>query len=474
MKTIPLALPLICLLLVLSVPWLGAADYYVRAGATGNNNGTDWTHAWTALPTTLERGSTYYIASGTYAPYVFDDPESGDQFITIKKAMPDDHGSSVGWSDTFAGGQAVFTASEGPIFSFRRGYFRIDGQSGEADSGHGIKLLNPANIAAHAGGSCVEIPSGVVASNLTLEHLEMESGGWAGTVVPSITRAIYAAGKVGDFVLRSCYIHHAGQLWVQFADPEPNFLIENCYFSKGGSGDSNYHSVGIWIRESKPNMNIVIRNNVFQDFAAAGGTGYLSLGWRPTRETQTYSSGYEIYGNIFRETSPLAGPSRAIGSNSSNGGAIISNVKIFNNTFHGLKGSSGGRITLANPGENNFASNNIWYGCEAPPLFVNIEETSNIKNTGNNPFVDPHSLRLAGPLPGILIEGDAIDPAGAVRGADGVWDIGAFEYVSNGTNQPPILSPIGPKSTPAGQQLQFQVHATDADGDPLIFSATGP
>ena len=37
----------------------------------------------------------------------------------------------------------------------------------------------------------------------------------------------------------------------------------------------------------------------------------------------------------------------------------------------------------------------------------------------------------------------------------------------------PVLDPIGPKSTPAGQLLQFQINATDPNGDPLTYSATG-
>ncbi len=64
------------------------------------------------------------------------------------------------------------------------------------------------------------------------------------------------------------------------------------------------------------------------------------------------------------------------------------------------------------------------------------------------------------------------DIRGNIRGADGAWDIGAYEYVSGG-NQPPVLDPIGPKSTPVGEQIRFQINATDPDGDPLTYSATG-
>ena len=45
--------------------------------------------------------------------------------------------------------------------------------------------------------------------------------------------------------------------------------------------------------------------------------------------------------------------------------------------------------------------------------------------------------------------------------------------VAHPGNRSPVLSPIGPKSTPAGQALRFPVNASDPDEDPLSLSATG-
>jgi hypothetical protein len=42
-----------------------AANHYVRAGASGNGSGADWTNAYTDLPGSLTRGDTYYVAAGT-------------------------------------------------------------------------------------------------------------------------------------------------------------------------------------------------------------------------------------------------------------------------------------------------------------------------------------------------------------------------------------------------------------------------
>jgi len=58
----------IFLFLLLTVPCFGA-NHYIRDGAGGSNDGTNWTHAWTTLPSPLTRGDTYYIADGNYANY---------------------------------------------------------------------------------------------------------------------------------------------------------------------------------------------------------------------------------------------------------------------------------------------------------------------------------------------------------------------------------------------------------------------
>ena len=54
------------LLVLLFCTPVQAANHYVRAGATGSADGTDWTNAFTDLPATLTRGDTYFVADGTY------------------------------------------------------------------------------------------------------------------------------------------------------------------------------------------------------------------------------------------------------------------------------------------------------------------------------------------------------------------------------------------------------------------------
>jgi hypothetical protein len=91
---------------------------YVRAGATGTGTGTDWTNAYTTLPTSLVRGCTYYVAAGTYRPQVFNDAASGTTLITIQAPTTTNHGTSTGWSSGYVG-EAIWscTSACGPIWN---------------------------------------------------------------------------------------------------------------------------------------------------------------------------------------------------------------------------------------------------------------------------------------------------------------------------------------------------------------------
>jgi len=164
----------------------------------------------------------------------------------------------------------------------------------------------------------------------------------------------------------------------------------------------------------------------------AGGTGYITLGY-----AETVTSGYEIYGNVFFESSELAGPSRLIGSNGSGVvPAIVRNVKFHNNTIFGVSGPAGYIAFLYGDGTGNEAVNNLWVACEKKPSFINITESNNIFNdVSSDVFIDALSrdFRLAANNPLLsagkpLSDEFARDPLGNVRGADGYWDIGAYEY----------------------------------------------
>ena len=87
-----------------------AQTAYVRAGATGTGSGTDWTNAYGTLPDPLVRGTTYYVADGSYAAYTFNDAASGTTAITVVKATAADHGTGTGWLATYGDGASTFAS----------------------------------------------------------------------------------------------------------------------------------------------------------------------------------------------------------------------------------------------------------------------------------------------------------------------------------------------------------------------------
>jgi hypothetical protein len=122
-----------------------ANTFYVRAGATGNGSGSDWTNAYTQLPSNLTRGAIYYVADGTYPSYAFVLPaNSSATLITVKKATPANHGTGVGWSDGYGQGQAVFSAGLSQTTN-TNGYLTIDGQIERARYGFKINFADGDN-----------------------------------------------------------------------------------------------------------------------------------------------------------------------------------------------------------------------------------------------------------------------------------------------------------------------------------------
>jgi hypothetical protein len=96
--------------------------FYVRTEGGGSGDGSSWETPLGGLPAVLERGAVYWLASGEYGDYTFDDPSRGQRGITLRKATAEAHGSDTGWKAEYGLGQAVF----GPL-RFTTGYYTVDG-----------------------------------------------------------------------------------------------------------------------------------------------------------------------------------------------------------------------------------------------------------------------------------------------------------------------------------------------------------
>jgi hypothetical protein len=191
------SLRLILILLCFASPVLAQTTNYVRAGASGANDGSDWANAFTSFPEPLVRGVTYMVADGSHPLPALNTANSGSDRITILKATIANHGTSTGWDNAYGDGQADLGSA-----SATRGQYTIDGQTRNAtnwNSGYGFKMsqyYNDADGAANAG------------HNLVLRHIEF---------------------GLDDYIGQNWCTNEITPLYFRGSSIKTNILIENCY-----------------------------------------------------------------------------------------------------------------------------------------------------------------------------------------------------------------------------------------------------
>ena len=429
-----------------TIPAQSQSVYFVRSGATGLGNGSDWNNAYTNLPATLQRGATYYVAGGSYPGFTFNTAQSGTNLITVKKATITDQGTNVGWNDSFGTNQAVFT----PIV-ISRGYFVMNGQyRNEANWFSGVEY---GFCVTNAGwGSQVTINNGATpCPNVTIEYVWVANvigqiSTNAGTPSNGIDCRNYTSSSLlnSNYVFSHVYSEGANQpFWVgDCAMP----TIEYCA-TRATCGNSYYHCETVNLFYSVDGGGI-IRYNWFRDhcngasgYPAGGSTAVVSIAY--TGEKGGYT---DIYGNIFDGW----------------GGYGIecdwpdayANVHVYNNTFISRPGDVNyGQVSFgsAGYGTGNVCTNNLAYspasvcsfgGSDCTFGYNASDTTSAFVNYTNRNYVLVRDTAKAGT---VLPSPYNVDIVGNIRGTGSVWDLGAYQYVSSSTN-PPVISSVGSSS----------------------------
>ena len=283
-----------------------SAIHHVRAGAGGT--GTDWNYALGQLPSSLQRGDTYYIADGTYSNYTFNDPEDGTQYIYIKKATETDHGSDVGWLSSYGNGVAEFTGS-GNIFTITTDNWVLDGQTGGGpgswDSGFGFKLQTTT-----ANSKLIMLGQYGISRprNIVIKHIEMEH---RGLFMDTSDDGIYVNADLNggpeDVNISYCYLHDCSRTLLLTRNVN-NWLFEYNYVARNSS-TAAVHGGG-WAPGGCDNM--VVRYNLFEDIE---GTAFLDL---KKNDARWANDNWDIYGNIFCYTPGYTPGSAGIG-----GGGVV-------------------------------------------------------------------------------------------------------------------------------------------------------
>jgi hypothetical protein len=397
-----------------------AANLYVRAGATGN--GADWANALAQLPATLTRGDTYYVADGAYSGYTFDDPSSGSSYSTIKKATISDHGSDIGWQDSYGDGQAAFGA-----LTINMSYIIIDGNS--ATGSYGISVTQT------GGGHGIRIGQSNTVSNVTVQ------------------------GVTVDMAQATAGVEYRGFYLSSGAYSKTNVLLQNVevHDSEGDcltADATDYITMDHFVCRNRRNVGGGVHGDAFELWGVNHGTLRNSkINWNGQQIFFAGNgpyTGWEVYGNIFYGGA-TAGKAIIIKTASVN-------IHIYNNVLHGLNmGFSGFTATTTGDAKNNifYDINSIGWG--------SVTHSYNASNNGqglggandstltSNPFVAIGSnFHLAAPL---ASAGDSsigaaynTDPDGMTRGSGGVWNRGAFEFNVGGTPPPPAPPKPSPPS----------------------------
>jgi hypothetical protein len=401
--------------------------FCVRAGATGSGSGSDWNNAYASLPATLQRGATYYVADGAYAGYMFDDAESGTTVITIKKATVADHGTSAGWSNAYGDGTATFNGS----LNFARDYYVVNGvtrnESAWKSQVYGFRVVGSVSSWP------LNFPPG--GDHISVSYLDV--GGTVGTAYGDAgfnnNEATYFVNNSGtsfDFTVSHCFFHNCTLSQNSGID---TVVFEYCYFWDMWAKEC--------IRGQDECKNGIIRYCMFQDTTRDTGLP----GETGTAPIAIWDGGagafdnWKIYGNVFWDTRTIAHSGGCILVGGNGGGWVgspASNVKIYNNTIVNFLGSYSADI-LINGGTGNEVRNTLWYNCIGTPSAS--PNTSNNGEQTSNPFVNSagFNFRLSAALPGTILPTPYnADIDGVIRGTDGTFDRGAFEF-NSGPDVPP-------------------------------------
>jgi hypothetical protein len=452
MNTLPNNIRVSVLAILTAFPISGlAANHFVIPGGTGTRDGSDWANAYSSLPTTLVRGDTYYLADGTYSGQTFSTAASGTATITIKKATPSDHGTDTGWNDSYGNSQVAFAGG----LSFTTPYWVLDGQTGGGAENNwvgnfGIKITERGDANA-----LISIDN-TSANNITLRHIDFQGKGSVSNSGGSYSNdglAIYGASNV-----TLSYFHMAGIGRCPFFISPKNLVIEHGWV-QSYNGSSAVHSevASIWAFSTSMG-DVTFRYNLFTDIKSTGG-----IMWD---NSSNNSAKLTVHGNIFYKP-PGAVWEQAngvIGGWTGGGGEQFRNASVTNNTFINVDQES--LSTFPNVYSGNSAYNNLFYNSESPDFakfgshdyntFINSGDTHSEANgtsvASGDPFVDYLNLnfRLKGATAaGLVLNAPLnVDPVGLVRGSDGVFDRGAFEFNAGSPLPSPSPSPT-PSASPS-------------------------
>jgi hypothetical protein len=430
-------------------PQLTGKLHYIRAGATGQGDGSDWSNACPGFTgpcagNALHRGDTYFVAAGDYGSVEFNVP--GTDLITIKKATVTDHGSDTGWLASYASGPAAFAN-----WVFTSSHWVMDGQErASLTSGHGFRLDLPRLASNCLTNFCnaILLDSDSTIDRMTFRYVEIVGFGVDSNRHLNGLYSVPMQGTSSNIVLYGVAMHDFpefnGNSPIKTSNGVFNLTIDNSSFVRSAAR----------VFSDQGSNNVTIRNSWFENVGDQGIIVSYSIG-----NVGVDTKNWSIHGNVFWESDPsrygVDATIRCTGYNN------CINWQIANNTFANFTSPSSisAGIDFYYSGAStvgNRVVNNIWYNCarvgtagssRVTPAEASIMSDYNmyIASTIDAPPVEPHGFigsvspfidvatgdfRLSAPTNAGLTLPAPLNWSrdGKLRGLDGIWDRGAFEY----------------------------------------------
>ncbi len=421
MKNI-LFLTLLLAMLFLGAVTAEAANHYIRSGAAGTGNGSDWTNACTDFTGScavgsLVRGDTYYVADGSHAAQTFSTAASGNSVITIKKATASAHGTEAGWVSTYGDGVATFACT----ITFSTPYWVFDGVNGPLhsliSSDYGFNMAQCAN----------PFDTTSASTNITISHV-------AALATASDTEKLFLEGRASTITVSHSLLNGFQNCMMTRGPGQKNGWVFEYNVNQNMWSSTSNHGECLNANESDLG-NLTARFNQFLDWSNDWSTATIVA-------NNSQINGAMVCGNIFKN------PSGTNGLITGTSAGTMYNVKVYNNTFHTFTAGFGLWLgaSIGSPSGNEARNNLLMQMSRSTDGNWNMDYDMFVFTTGSlsepnavtttvNPFTNAAAgdYRLTGPTAaGQTVTGCTTDYLGNTRGADGTWDRGALEYIAGG------------------------------------------
>lgn len=421
-----------------------AGDWYVRpnGGSYGVADGRSWTNAFNGFSGiswgSVACGDTIWVAGGDYSQNLMPAKKcTASAPLSIRRARSDAAGatSGSGWNGAFASTVHQINGA-GIAFNSDWDYVTISGRTTAGGGDHGWWI----DMRGRTSGKGIEFANGATADYNTLEYMDVQGPGainYTGdgrgidaTAFSGALGNVFRHMRIFDW---ESAIYHAGMHGTVFEYLDIYDIM--------AANWATWHPNGLYTVDSK---NVTVRYSKFHK----GPKGY-GVGEGIFFEQGGGAANWNIYGNLFYDLNSTGWKAIQITS-------AVANIRIYNNTFDNV--SLGIMVNGGSCGSGSETRNNLMFATPSPSSCGTMSNNLTIASAPM-PFVDRTGRdyrivsavgtgypRNAGTNLSTLFTTDLLS---VQFGADGSWDIGAFEYSSGSPAPAPVAL-----SAPTGLTVQ--------------------